>query len=102
MLFQLVQDTIGAFIGEVAVHDEKGVNHAGNPEAERQNQVQDRLEWFAAEKHGERRAYNGEQVSHPGFQCIAGGGWAQERRIFHEVTQAAANPTSTPTVTSDR
>jgi hypothetical protein len=48
----------------MAVDDEEGMHHAGNPEAQRQDQIEHGLKWFAAQKDGDWWADDGEKVSH--------------------------------------
>ena len=64
MTLQLADDPVGSFVREMAVDDEEGVNHAGDPKTEGQKQVDDGLEGFAAEQDGQRRTNDGEEVAH--------------------------------------
>ena len=56
-------DAIRSFIGKMGVHDKKSVNDSGNDEAEREHAVQQKLDWLAAEQHGQRWTDKGESVS---------------------------------------
>ena len=74
VLFHSKNQLFGSHIGQMAIHDEDRVNYAGDPEEQGQDQVQNGLERFSAQEHGDRRQDDGEEVSHEinllGLVCI--------------------------------
>ena len=48
-------DALRTFVGVKVMYDETRVDHARHPQQNREQQVEQRLEWFAADQHGNWR-----------------------------------------------
>jgi hypothetical protein len=64
VLLDGIYDSVCSFICEVAVHDEDGVDDAGYPKEQCQDDVQQELNGLASEQYGKGRQDNCEQISH--------------------------------------
>ena len=58
------RELLNPLVGQMGVDDEERMKHARNPKAEREKQVQDRLEWLAAEQDRDGRKDDGQKVTH--------------------------------------
>jgi len=57
-------DFVGAFVCEVGVYDEDGVNDARYPQEQGQDDIQEELNWLSTEQDGKGRQDNSEYISH--------------------------------------
>jgi hypothetical protein len=61
---------LGALIREMAVDNQNGVNHARYPEQQRQKNIKNKLNGFAAQQYGKRGKNDGKKVSHFWHLCL--------------------------------
>ena len=66
LLFHGKNHFLRSHVGQMAVHDEQGMHYAGDPKAQGQNQIQNGLNRFSTQEHGDGRQNDGE-VSSVGF-----------------------------------
>ena len=57
-------ESVGSFVGEVAVHDEQRVDGAGDPEKKSKKDIQDKLYRLTTEKNGDGGQNDRKKVSH--------------------------------------
>ena len=57
-------NAIRTFVRQMVVHNKQCVNHAGNPEQQRQENTDNALNGFAAQEYRQWRQQNSQYVSH--------------------------------------
>jgi hypothetical protein len=73
-------DSLGAFVRQMAVDHQKGMQHAGDPEQHRQKDIQNALNRLAAQQNGEgvegqsQENIASSRPQHTGLPVISGSG----------------------------